>query len=42
MDLTAIALCMENGLPVIVFDFKKQGNIRRVVEGEGLGTLVTN
>jgi uridylate kinase len=42
MDMTALAMCMENKLPVIVFDFKKPGNIKRVVEGETLGTLVTN
>jgi uridylate kinase len=42
MDMTALAMCMENKLPVVVFDFKKHGNIRRVVEGESLGTLVTN
>ena len=42
MDLTALAMCMENHLPVIVFDFKVHGNIRRVVGGEALGTLVKN
>ena len=42
MDLTALAMCMENKLPVIVFDFKAHGNIQRVVQGEALGTLVTN
>ena len=42
MDLTALAMCMENRLPVIVFDFKRHGNIRRVVVGEQIGTLVTN
>lgn len=42
MDMTALAMCMENKLPVIVFDFKKHGNIRRVVEGENIGTVVTN
>ncbi len=40
-DLTALTMCMENNLPVVVFDFKVQGNIRRVVAGEQLGTLVT-
>ncbi len=40
-DLTALTMCMENNLPVIVFDFKVPGNIRRVVAGEQLGTLVT-
>ncbi len=42
MDMTALAMCMEHHLPVIVFDFKVHGNIRRVVEGESLGTLVSN
>jgi len=41
MDLTAMAMCMEHGLPVCVFDYKTPGNIRRVVEGERIGTLVT-
>jgi uridylate kinase len=40
MDATAISLCMENGLPIIVFDFRKEGNIRRAVSGEPIGTLV--
>jgi uridylate kinase len=42
MDLTALAMCMDRNLPVIVFDFKTPGNIRRVVAGEQAGTLVTN
>jgi uridylate kinase len=40
MDATAISLCMENGLPIIVFDFRKDGNIRRALLGEPIGTLV--
>jgi uridylate kinase len=40
MDATAISLCMENSLPIIVFDFRKEGNIRRVLLGEPIGTLV--
>ena len=40
MDATAISLCMENGLPIIVFDLREEGNIRRVVSGEPIGTLV--
>jgi uridylate kinase len=40
MDATAISLCMENKLPIIVFDFREEGNIRRVVAGEPIGTLV--
>jgi uridylate kinase len=41
MDLTALSMCMERSLPVIVFRFKEQGNIRRVVSGERLGTLIS-
>jgi uridylate kinase len=40
MDATAISLCMENKLPIIVFDYRQEGNIRRVVLGERIGTLV--
>jgi uridylate kinase len=41
MDSTAISLCMENKLPIVVFDLTVQGNIRRAVTGSGdLGTLV--
>lgn len=42
MDLTALTMCMEHDLPVVVFDFKTAGNIRRVVAGEPVGTLITN
>jgi uridylate kinase len=41
MDATAISLCMDNELPIIVFELLKPGNIRRVVRGELVGTLVT-
>lgn len=40
MDATAISLCMENDLPIIVFDMNQRGNIRRVIQGEAIGTLV--
>jgi len=40
MDATAISLCMEHGLPIIVFDGTKPGNILRAVKGEKIGTLV--
>ena len=40
MDATAISLCMEHGLPILVFDFRKEGNIKRVLTGEPIGTLV--
>jgi uridylate kinase len=41
MDATAISLCMDNKLPIIVFNLKTPGNIKRVVSGEKIGTLVT-
>ncbi len=42
MDQTALAMCQEQKLPVIVFDFKKPGNIRRVIAGEDIGTYIHN
>ncbi|MSR40716.1 MAG: UMP kinase [Phycisphaerales bacterium] len=41
MDLTALTMCMEHDLPVCVFDYRIAGNIKRVVSGERIGTLVT-
>ena len=41
MDATAISLCMDNGLPVIVFNLTTPGNIQRVIQGEEVGTLVS-
>ncbi|MHC4607625.1 MAG: UMP kinase [Planctomycetota bacterium] len=40
MDVTAISMCMENRLPIIVFNLRKKGNIVRAVRGEGIGTLI--
>lgn len=40
MDLTATALCKENGLPIIVFDMDTVGNLAKVISGEPIGTLV--
>ncbi len=40
MDLTAITMCMENGMPIYVFDMDTEGNLLRVVQGEAIGTLV--
>jgi uridylate kinase len=40
MDSTAISLCMDNNLPIIVFNLMEKGNIKRVVSGEAIGTLV--
>jgi uridylate kinase len=40
MDSTAISLCKDNGVPIIVFNIRAKGNIRRVIEGEKIGSLV--
>jgi uridylate kinase len=40
MDITAMAMCREHNIPVVVFDFKTAGNIHRVVAGERIGTIV--
>jgi len=40
MDATAISLCMDNKLPIVVFNLREAGNIRRVVQGEPVGTTV--
>ncbi|HZD59368.1 MAG TPA: UMP kinase [Anaerolineae bacterium] len=40
MDATAISLCMDNNIPVIVFDITKRNNIRKVLMGEDIGTIV--
>lgn len=42
MDMTALAMCQERKIPVLVFDFKKSGNIAKVIGGESIGTLVHN
>jgi uridylate kinase len=42
MDTTAISLCMENGLPIVVFDLTSTGNIRRIVLGEPVGSIVSS
>ena len=42
MDTTAISLCMENKLPIVVFDLTRPGNIRRIVCGEPVGSIVTS
>ena len=41
MDSTAISLCKDNNLPIIVFNLNQHGNIRRVVLGEKIGSLVS-
>ncbi len=40
MDTTAISLCMDNRVPIIVFNIKTKGNVRRVIQGEKIGSLV--
>ncbi len=40
MDSTAISLCMDNNLPIIVFNMRTKGNIRKIIEGKRIGTLV--
>ena len=41
MDMTAFTLCKENNIPVVIFDINKSGNLKRVILGEKVGTLVT-
>jgi uridylate kinase len=41
MDATAISLCMDNKLPIVVFNLRTAGNLRRVISGEPVGTTVT-
>jgi uridylate kinase len=41
MDATAISLCMDNKLPIVVFNLRTPGNLRRVIAGEPVGTMVT-
>jgi len=42
MDSTAIAQCMEHQMPIVVFNYKKEGNIERAVRGERIGTLIAS
>lgn len=42
MDLTATTMCKENHLPIVVFDMDTVGNLKKVIEGEAIGTLVHN
>jgi uridylate kinase len=42
MDSTAISLCMDNKLPIVIFDLTRQGNIRRIVMGEPVGSVVSD
>ncbi len=40
MDSTAISLCMDNNLPIIIFNLKGKGNIKKIIEGKKIGTLI--
>ena len=42
MDLTAFTLCQENHLPIIVFDMNKKGNLKKILAGKKVGTIVSN
>lgn len=42
MDTTATSLCMDNNIPIIVFDINEPGNLKKVVEGKKIGTIVEN
>lgn len=42
MDHTAITQCMEHGMPLLVFNFKKNGNIQRAIMGEAVGTFISS
>jgi len=41
MDMTAFTLCQENNLPIIVFDMNKPGNLKKLANGEHVGTIVS-
>lgn len=40
MDLTAFTMCQENNVPIIVFDMNKPGNLKKIIEGENIGSIV--
>ena len=42
MDTTAISLCMDNKLPIVIFDLTRRGNIRRIITGEPVGSIVSS
>jgi uridylate kinase len=41
MDLSAFALCQDNAMPIMVFDMNRVGNLKRIVQGENVGTLIS-
>ena len=42
MDASAVALCRDNNIPIVVFSIREKGNLARVLKGEGVQTVVTN
>lgn len=42
MDSTAITLCMENNIPIVVYDLNKKGDLLKVINGESIGTIIEN
>jgi uridylate kinase len=42
MDASAVALCRDNDIPIVVFNIREQGNLARVLSGEGTATIVSN
>jgi uridylate kinase len=42
MDSTAISLCMDNNLPIVVFNVRGKGNVKRIIQGKAIGTVVRN
>jgi len=40
MDASAVALCRDNDIPIVVFNIREQGNLARVLSGEGVATIV--
>jgi uridylate kinase len=42
MDASAVALCRDNNIPIVVFNIREQGNLARVLAGEGTATIVRN
>jgi uridylate kinase len=42
MDSTAFTMCRDNNMPLVVFDMNKPGNLNKLIDGDTIGTLVTN
>ena len=42
MDASAVALCRDNNIPIVVFNIRQQGNLAQVLNGEGVATVVSN